>query len=217
MINTMDKQIRVLMLLPNLRVSNGVTSYAMNYFRKVDHSHVRIDFAVYKDWENPYESEIKEKGSKIYVLPPIKNIKAHISACKEILKSEKYDIIHDNSMLITLPMMYFSKKYVPIRILHSHNSQLGETRNKEIRNKLLLPFLKSQANAYAACSDLAAKAMFGKEKYEFIPNFIDEEKYFFDSNKRQNKSRNGFRQSESNCNGWSFSITEKSLFCPGCI
>ena len=181
----MSDAIRVLMLLPNLRVSNGVTSYAMNYFRRLDHDSVKMDFAVYRKWENPYEEEIQAAGSRVFLLPPIKKLPAHIKACNEVLKNGQYDVIHDNSMLVTYPMMKIAKRYVPVRILHSHNSKLGETEKKEKRNARFLPFLLRQANEYAACSDLAAKAMFGDKEYEFIPNFVDADNYQYDESIRQ--------------------------------
>lgn len=181
----MRDQIRVLMLLPNLRVSNGVTSYAMNYFNKINHNSVHMDFAIYKKKESPYEDEILSSGSKIFLLPPVKNLPAHVKACIDILKNEHYDIIHDNSMLVTYPIMRIAKKYVPVRILHSHNSKLGETAKKEKRNACFLPFLLRQADAYASCSNLAAKAMFGDASYEFIPNFVDAGNYHFDESVRQ--------------------------------
>lgn len=179
------KPIRVLMLLPNLRVSNGVTSYAMNYFRALNHDKVHMDFAVYKKWENPYEEEINALGSKVYLLPPVKKLHEHMKVCKALLSNGKYDVIHDNSLLVTYPIMRAAKKIVPVRILHSHNSKLGETEKKEKRNALFLPLLLRQANAYAACSDLAAKAMFGEHNYELIPNFIDPKLYRFDESIRQ--------------------------------
>ena len=175
-----NKIIRVLMLLPNLRVSNGVTSYAMNYFRQVNHDRVKIDFAVYKQWENPYEEEIYAAGSKVYVLPPVKNVISHVKACRKILSDNRYDIIHDNSLIITYPIMKVARKKVPVRILHSHNSKLGETEKKEKRNRRFLPLLLHQANVFAACSDLAAKAMFGNSEYVFIPNFVNDNNFRFD-------------------------------------
>ena len=44
-------------------------------------------------------------------------------------------------------MMKTATKYVPVRIIHSHNSKLGETEKKEKRNALFLPFLLRQANS----------------------------------------------------------------------
>ncbi len=103
------KEIRVLMLVPNLRVSNGVASYAMNYYRTMDHSLVHMDFITYRNIESPYIEEIKNNGGEVYVLPPVKNIIKHCQVCSSIIRNGHYNIIHDNSLLITLPFMYFAK------------------------------------------------------------------------------------------------------------
>ena len=180
----MRKPIKVLMLLTNLRVSNGVASYAMNYYRKINREEIAMDFCLYDDVPTPYYDEIQKNGGKIHILPSVKKIGMHFSKCHEIVKTGNYDIIHDNSLLMTYPMMKSAVNYVPVRILHSHNSKLGETPNKEKRNAFLLPLLLKQSNAYAACSDLAAKAMFGNKEYEFIPNFVDPNDYKFDLQSR---------------------------------
>lgn len=172
------------MLLPNLRVSNGVTSYAINYFRNIDHEKIQIDFAIYKKFPSPYISEIETVGGNIYVLPPIKKIYMHIKQCRKIIRNGNYDIIHNNSLHITIPMMLCAKKRVPIRILHSHNSKLGESNKKEARNKLFLPLLCSTATHNAACSKLAGKNMFGDKTFTLIPNVINPELFRFDEKKR---------------------------------
>ncbi len=60
-------------------------------------------------------------------------------------------------------MMWCAKKAgVPVRILHSHSSKLGETRKKELRNRAFCPILRSLATDYLACSKIAGQMMFGK-------------------------------------------------------
>ena len=182
-----DRQkMKVLMVLHNLIVANGVASFSMNYYDQLDHDKVQMDFAVYNNRETPYVAEIEAAGGHVYVLPPLKNLPAHYKACRELLKNGCYDIVHDNTLLISIPLMAEAKRQnVPVRILHSHNSKLGETVRKEKRNAVFLPLLRRQANAYAACSDLAAKALFGNAEYAFIPNFIDADKFAFDPETRQ--------------------------------
>ena len=181
----MDNQIKVLLLLPNLRVSNGVASYAMNYFRQLNYDTVHMDYAVYANLETPYVAEIEAAGGHVFILPPMKNLPAHCNACRELLRNGHYDIVHDNTLINSIPLMAEAKRQnVPVRILHSHNSKLGETVRKEIRNAFFLPFLRRQANVYAACSDLAAKAMFGKAEYTFIPNVIDGRRFCFSEEQR---------------------------------
>ena len=43
--------LRVLMVVPGLQVANGVASFAMNYFRNVNHEAVRVDFVVDTDFK----------------------------------------------------------------------------------------------------------------------------------------------------------------------
>lgn len=173
------------MVLPNLRVSSGVASYAMNYFRLLNYDAVHMDFAVYANLKTPYVAEIEAAGGHVFVLPPLKNLPAHCKACRELLRNGHYDIVHDNTLINSIPLMAEAKRQnVPVRILHSHNSKLGETVRKEIRNTAFLPFLRRQANAYAACSDLAAKSMFGNAEYTFIPNVIDGKHFCFSEEQR---------------------------------
>lgn len=174
------KKIKVLVVLSNLRVSNGVASYIMNYFRKLDHDVIQMDFALYQDIKTPYYAEIKKYGDRIYILPSVKSLWKHIAYCDRILKDNNYDIVHDNTLLLSYFMMRCAKRRsVPVRILHSHNSCLGETKYKELRNKAFLPFLLETANLYFSCSDLAAQTLFGKRPYIFVPNVIPRKKFYF--------------------------------------
>lgn len=160
----------------HLEVANGVASFQMNYLRKLDPQKVVVDFALLFDRETPYADEIKERGGRIFVLPPISKIEEHTKACKKILDEGNYHIIHDNSTVRTIPMMWYAKKKkIPVRILHSHNAQLGGSKQKEIINRFLIPLLRAQANEFLACSELAGQALFGKRKFKVIPNVIDSE------------------------------------------
>lgn len=172
---------KVLMLVPNLQVANGVASFVMNYLRSLDRSVVRVDIASYQGGNSIYYEQVEKLGGKIYFLPSIRNLSEHIKVCDEILSEECYDIVHDNTLHISIPMMWCAKRAgVPVRILHSHNSRMGETPVKELRNKAFLPVLRSLATDYAACSQLAGHAMFGDREFTVIPNVIQTEKYRFD-------------------------------------
>lgn len=178
-------KIKVLMLLPNLRAANGVASFAMNYFRNINKEKIHIDFALYADRPSPYYDEIKQSGSKIYILPNVKNLKEHLQACRKILSEGRYNIVHDNTLHLSIPMMWCAQNAgIPVRILHSHSSQMGETKLKAIRNRLFLPILRGLATDYVACSKVAGENLFGKKHFTIIPNVINAEKYVFNENKR---------------------------------
>lgn len=176
---------KVLMFVGNLRASNGVTSFVMSYFRKLDPTKVQMDFVLMNDVPSPYYDEIIERGSKIFILPPINNVYHHYQECKKILRDGDYDVVCDNILIKSIPMMLAAKKCgVPVRILHSHNTKLSTSIKKERITKLLLPLLKREITDYCACGQLAGEALFGKAKFTVIPNVIAPETNTFDKVKR---------------------------------
>ncbi len=180
------KKIKVLMLVPNLFVANGVASFVMNYLRNLNHDEVQVDIVSYKEGDSVYYAEVEAAGGKMFFLPGIKNLPEHVKVCNKILSDGRYDIIHDNTLHISIPMMWCAKKAgVPVRILHSHNSKMGETPAKAFRNRFFLPVLRSLATNYAACSQLAGRAMFEDQEFTVIPNVIQTEKYRFDPTMRK--------------------------------
>lgn len=108
---------KVLMFVVNLRASNGVTSFVMSYFRKLDPTKVQMDFVLMNDVPSPYYDEITERGSKIFILPSINNVYHHYQKCKKILRDGNYDVVCDNHLTKSIPMMHAAKKCgVPVRI-----------------------------------------------------------------------------------------------------
>lgn len=179
-------KIKVLMLVPNLQVANGVASFVMNYLRNLNHDAVQMDIVSYRKGASPYYAEVKSFGGNVYFLPSIKNLPLHIKMCNQILNEGQYDIIHDNTLHISIPLMWCAKRRgTTVRILHSHNSKMGETKTKELRNKVFRPVLCSLATDYVACSHVAGKMLFKEEKFEILPNVIRTEIYKFNESKRR--------------------------------
>lgn len=178
-------KLKIIMIVPNLRASNGVTSFVMSYFRQLEHDKVQMDFALLSNRESPYYKEIKKAGGKVFILPPVKNVSAHIKKCNQILANGHYDVICDNSLILTIPMMMCAKHHkVPVRILHSHNTRLSSYKKKEKIEKLALPFLKSLCTDFCACGREAGKFLFKDKPFTVIPNVISTEENIFEENRR---------------------------------
>ena len=108
----------------------------MNYLRNLNHDEVQVDIASYKEGDSVYYAEVEAAGGKMFFLPGIKNLPEHVKVCNKILSEGQYDIVHDNTLHISIPMIWCAKKAgVPVRILHSHNSKMGETPAKAFRNR----------------------------------------------------------------------------------
>lgn len=173
---------KVLVLVPSLRIGNGISSFIMAYFRSLNHDTVQMDFAYYTDFPETFIPEVTAAGSNVFKLPhPVKKYFAHIRECRRILRVGNYDIVHDNSFIVTLPMMFVAKKCVRKRVLHSHSSKLGDTRKSAFRNAIFVPMLRHCATDFAACSDVAGRFLFGRRPYRIISNVVHSAAYDFSS------------------------------------
>ena len=179
--------IRVLMLLTNLQVANGVATYAVETFSSVNGDKIKFDFVLFdgKNINTDYFETITGQGSKVYVLPPKSQVLKHRRECRKILAENHYEIIHDTSLMASLIMMIEAKKYnIPVRILHSHSSKLSGSFIKEKLNKFLSPLILNCANYYLACSDIAGKTLFGKRQYTVVPNLVNENRFIYNETRR---------------------------------
>ena len=169
-----------------MRLSNGVASYAMNYYRKLNGSDIQFDFLIISDVGSPYYSEIEESGNKVFFMPSYKKEPFKIIPyLNRLFTDNKYDVVHCNVMNSGSVILKIAKIHkVPVRILHSHATQTGDKKWKELRNKLFCAVSLKNANTYFSCSHLAGDYLFGKDNYYLIPNAIDVDKYSYDQQKR---------------------------------
>lgn len=183
-----NSETRVLMLVTSLEMTSGVTTFVMNYVQDLFEAGFTVDVLNLKKIENGTFSAntelIHKLGGKVFSLPGFREPEKVMRTCRKIFNENHYAVVHNNSLLPALPVMAFAwVNRVPVRILHSHNARLGQTRTKEIRNRLFLPLLRNLSNRYAACSDLAGEALF-RESFTLIPNAIDVESFLFSREKR---------------------------------
>ena len=172
---------KILFVVKNLKLSNGVSSFIMNYYRQlVSKDNLFFDFLVVSDDGSYYYDEIRENGSNIYFMPSLKSPFKLVKFLKELFKNNSYDILHSNVFNSNSIIAYYAKKYhVPVRILHSHATENGDKFIKKIRN---FPFQLTSikfSNYYFACSKLAGENIFKNRKFTVINNAIDIEKFRF--------------------------------------
>ena len=67
MVNELNK--RILFIIGNLRVSNGVTSVIMNHYDKLIKAGYKVDFCAMYNWGSIYIKTVLDNGGKFYILP----------------------------------------------------------------------------------------------------------------------------------------------------
>lgn len=174
--------IKVLQVVGSLNYA-GIESVIMNYYRNIDRSKVQFDF-IATSQGGRLEEEIRSLGGKIFYLPSkSKHPFKYMKGLEKIIKDNKYDIVHSNtnSASAYLDLRSAKKAGCKIRIAHSHNSSCLI----KWQHRLFKPLLPTVTTHRFACSEPAAKWMFGKNKnYEIINNGIDFNKYAYDEQKR---------------------------------
>jgi glycosyltransferase involved in cell wall biosynthesis len=187
-----QKKIRVLQF-PVRNTGGGITKYALNNWKHIDHSRFRFDFATCDKERLSFEDEAESKGCRVF----------HISCyaeenyerfCREInaILDNGYDAVHLHTSFwksFTLEELAVAKK-VPVIIVHSHNSDLGglsaaanREESLELHERKKAEFSTAFATHFCACSRLAADWLFGsqipRDRIKILPNAIDVEKFAF--------------------------------------
>jgi len=190
---------RVLQILAEPFENGGQELFICNIYRNIDKEKVQFDFiAPYTGKNEKLKNEIINNGGKFYGLnidfnknQLFKRI-IFFNQLKKILKKEKYDIVHINSVsLLGLLFGTLTAKKLKIKniIVHSHNDGTASLKYriiKKVSDKILLKY----PNYYFACSKRAAEWKFPKQiidenNYTVIKNGIDVEKFKFDETIRK--------------------------------
>ena len=174
--------------------SGGIESFLHNVIMEMDMSQLEIDIAASQICESVFTSDLKEKGVGFYELSGSqRKLGRNHKMFRQLLKERQYDVVHLNIFQgLSLYYAYLAKKAgVKVRIAHGHNSALRRSRTRWLKlalHNMAKSLLAENATDYWACSRLAAEFMFPRdvvEKYEFIPNGIDIEKFRFNDEVRK--------------------------------
>lgn len=175
----MDEPIRILNIVPNMR-SAGIENFIMNVYRNVDRSKVQFDFIVHNQEKKIFDDEIEKLGGKIYrfTYKDDKNLIKYIKDLNVFFKQHKeYKIVHGHMQSMMPLYLYIAKKNkIPVRIAHSHNGDYEKTLKGFVLH-IFSRFTKYQSSVNWACSEVAGKYLFGKKRFEVIPNAIDIERF----------------------------------------
>lgn len=191
------EKIKILFVLDYINDNSGVSSMVLNYYCHMDKKNFLIDFLLYEPPRENILRYFEKYNSTVYATGhPVKM--GYIKYQKEIKKffserQEQYQIVHLHIPNAAFVILKYAKKYgVQTRILHSHNSRGADSRLKRVRNKILNNQGIQFANHYMACSESAARYLFGNdrlEKVDIISNAINLEKFKFDSLCRERVSK----------------------------
>ena len=184
----MEEPIKVLRIVGECN-AGGVETIALNYYKNIDHRKIKMDFLFYGKSIFKFDEEIKKNKDKVFNITPYKeNMIKSIMEIKEIVKNEKYDIVHSQiNALSFFPLLGAKLGGTKIRLASNHSTaNMKYEFKKSIIKYLLKPTVQLMATDYAACSEYAGKWMFGNKKIKVIHNAIALDEFCYSESERNN-------------------------------
>ncbi len=184
--------VKVLYVVDRLHRGSGVTTVVLNYLLHMDRSDIRIDVIALYTSDSDVVEELVDSGINVHFMPALSLIKirSYWQFWHDFFQDNKYDIIHSHFNQIDYIVFSVGKHYgIKEFISHSHNTKLSEIKWKAIRNFIMCYPARKLATRWAACSDVAGVALFGKEflqseKSIRINNAVDCRLFGYDADTR---------------------------------
>lgn len=200
-------EIRILQILDTLNKGSGVASVVLSYYYGIKElqenknqfckNQFQFDFMVNEEVKEPIKSELKKNGSKVFLMPPLQTryILEYQKKLKKFFRDHpEYRIVHGHMPNAAAFYLLAAKRAgVPVRILHSHNSQAADLYWKRIRNRILSKFAICCANQYMACGEKAAEYLYGSRNFcrktnvsvYLMNNIVDKKRFRYQEEIRQ--------------------------------
>ena len=171
-------------------MGGGVEATVMNHYRHIDRSQVQFDFIVQTDSTVVPKDEIESLGGRVFYVPPYSNPVKYVNDCRQLFQQTHPRIVHSHMNAVSVFTLMAAKQAgVPVRIAHSHSTSNPNEKAKTLVKNVLRPFSKVYPTHLAACSEYAARWLFGDQvvdakQVHIIHNAIDIDRFTFNPQSR---------------------------------
>lgn len=166
----------------------GMETFIVNIYNKLDKSRFKSYFIAY-DKRIAYEDYLKESGAIVIHFPSrYENPIGFCAALRQFFKRGKIDMIwaHKNTLSSCESLMIAKLYHVPIRIIHGHSSDNMGNRLTAFLHRVNRVYIRHLTTNQFACSELASKYFYGKNKAKIIRNALDLERFKYNPEIRDN-------------------------------
>ena len=163
--------------------AGGLENYIMNLYRQMDRSKIQFDFLVHYGKRCFFDQEIIQMGGRIFRLT-VREDHNLLKYCRQLNRffqeHKEYRIVHGHMSSLAIIYLGYAKAHgVPVRIIHSHNSNFSKDMKGYLKY-LLSRASESNSTVRYACSTEAGNYLFNQRSFEIIPNGVDGERFHYD-------------------------------------
>ncbi len=170
--------------------TGGAETLLMNIYRNINRDKIQFDFMIHRQEKGFYDDEIEKLGGRIFrgnKLSPFCMKKYYFPIDRVFKEYNEYKIFHAHNSTSMFTLKKAKQYNIPIRIIHSHTTRPLINYKLPIKLYCRKNNLKYATDTFA-CSEAAAKYLFGKEninKTIILKNGINVNNFLFDNIKRQ--------------------------------
>lgn len=169
----------------------GSQSAVLNLYSEIDRSEWQFDFVTHDKRSGELEDKVEGMGGRVYHLPSLETVGPlrFVEKWKELLAEHvEWRVLHSHMRSTASLVLPVAKKAGMATIAHSHSTRNDGGAKALVKAVLQRP-IRYQADFLVGCSSEAGKWLFGKrafesDRYLYLPNAIDLNRYRFDEGRR---------------------------------
>lgn len=177
---------RILHMIPDIGISNGVMSVILNYAKAMPDD-IKFDVIYFAEKDETRKADIEALGGRVFKTA-VPSPKALISSpLKSFFKEHKgeWQALHIHCPHFAVFIAPYAKKAGIKNIAVHCHSTVYSLKGSQKRNHLLSLYAKYFVKNKFACSSEAGRLWYGEKKFTVLNNGIDCEKYRFSPEARE--------------------------------
>ena len=176
---------RVLHMIPDIGIANGVMSVVLNYFNAMPED-IKFDVCYFAEKPQTRQADIEKLGGRVFKIPapsPKGLLRRDMNRFFADHKGE-WQALHIHAPHFSVFMAPQAKAAGIQKICCHCHSSVYSLKGNQVRNRMLSLYSKYFIKTRFACSEAAGKVWYGSKKFIVLNNAIDCKAYSYDEEKR---------------------------------
>lgn len=176
---------RVLHMIPDIGIANGVMSVILNYFKAMPDD-IKFDVCYFAEKEETRQADIEKLGGHVFKIPaPSPKGLLRRDMCTFFAQHKgEWEALHIHAPHFAVFMAPQAKAAGIKKICCHCHSTCYSLKENQTRNKILSLYSRYFIKTKFACSQEAGRLWYGKTDFTVLNNAIDCADYVFDDKKR---------------------------------